>query len=285
MQKAETIVKRASASAFGVRIERSRGWELPNLRDLWHYRELMSFLCWRDIKVRYKQTVLGILWAFVQPFTKLVVFSIIFGHLARVGSEGFPYPIFVYAGLLPWEYFAASLNRTSQSVVGNSNLISKVYFPRLIIPIAATGSGLVDFAISFLVLVGLMFYYGIAPGVQVLMVVPLLLLTLLAALGVGTFLSALNVAYRDFSYVVPFLIQTWMFLTPVIYPVTIFPDRWRWLIGLNPMTGLVGAWRAAILGGAFDWASLGVSVAITAAAFVVGALYFRRLERYFADII
>jgi len=195
-----------------VIIEPRRGWLGINWRELWRHRELLYFLTWRDVKVRYKQTVLGFLWAFIQPFLKMVVFSVIFGGLAKIDSEGFPYPIFVYAGLLPWQFFSEALHRSSLSVVDSANLVTKVYFPRLISPLAAVGACLVDFAISFIILFGLMLYYGIMPGWGALMVVPLVLVTIVTALGAGTLLSALSVAYRDFRYVIPFMLQIWMFL-------------------------------------------------------------------------
>ena len=266
-------------------IEPRPGRRLIDLPELWRYRELLYFLTWRDLKVRYKQTVLGTLWAFIQPFLKMVVFSIVFGRLAKMDSEGFPYPIFVYAGLLPWQFFAESLSRSSQSVVGSANLITKVYFPRLIIPLSAVGSCLVDFAVSFSILIGLMLYYGVMPTIGVLMMLPLVFLTIFTALGVGTFLSALNVAYRDFRYAIPFVVQIWMFATPVIYPVKIIPESWQWLISLNPMSGIVDAYRSAILGKPFAWGNLGISVGVALSGFLIGVFYFNRFERRFADIV
>ena len=266
-------------------IEPIKGWLSINWGDIWQYRELLYFLTWRDVKVRYKQTVLGFLWAFIQPFTKMVVFSLIFGRLAKMDSEGFPYPIFLYAGLLPWQFFAGSLNRSSQSVVGSANLITKVYFPRLIIPLASVGAALVDFAISFGILICLMLYYHVAPTLATFMVVPLVLLTVVTALGAGAFLSALTVAYRDFRHMIPFLVEIWMFLTPVVYAVTIVPNRWRWLICLNPMAGIVDAYRSAILGKPFDWGNLAISTGVALVAFLGSLVYFRRLERQFADIV
>lgn len=268
-----------------VIIEPRKGWLAINWREIWKYRELLYFLTWREVKVRYKQTVLGFLWAFIQPFLKMVVFSVIFGRLARMDSEGFPYPIFVYAGLLPWQFFADSLNRSSQSVVGSANLITKVYFPRLIIPLSSVGACLIDFAISFSILIGLMLYYGIMPTLAAFMVLPLILLTIFTALGVGTLLSALNVAYRDFRYVIPFMVQIWMFATPVIYPVKIVPKNWQWLLFLNPMSGIVDAYRSAILGKPFAWGNLAISLSVAFLAFLCGLMYFRRFEREFADIV
>jgi len=266
-------------------IEPARSWLSLKLRDIWEYRELLYFLTWRDVKVRYKQTVIGFLWAIIQPFLKMVVFSIIFGSLAKMDSEGFPYPIFLYAGLLPWQFFASSVSRSGESVVGSANLIRKVYFPRLIIPIASIGACLVDFAISFIILIILMFYYNIIPTLSTFMVLPLVLATIFTALGVGMLISALNVAYRDFRYVLPFLVQIWMFLTPVIYPTRIIPENWRWLILLNPMTGIVDAYRSAILGKSFEWGNLGTSMGMAVVIFFCGLIYFRKTERYFADIV
>jgi len=266
-------------------IQPSRGLLSLKLGELWQYRELLYFLTWRDVKIRYKQAVLGFLWAFIQPFLKMVVFSVVFGGLAKMDSEGFPYPIFLYAGLLPWQFFADAVNRSGQSIVSGANLITKVYFPRIIMPVASVGAALVDFAISFGILIAMMFYYHVSPGVSILMVLPLVLVTILSALGVGIFVSALNTAYRDFRYALPFLVQIWMFLTPVIYPVTIIPERWRWLIALNPMAGIVDAYRSAILGKPFAWGNLGISLGIATVMFLIGLAYFRKTERYFADIV
>ena len=266
-------------------IQPHKGWLRINFAELWHYRELLYFLTWRDVKVRYKQTVLGFLWAFLQPFIKMVILSVIFGQVAKLDSEGFPYAIFLYAGLLPWQFFSESLTRSGQSVVGSANLITKVYFPRLVIPLASVGGCLVDFAISFLVLIGLMFYYGVAPNLALVAIVPLVALTILAALGAGMLISALNVAYRDFRYVIPFMVQIWMYLTPVIYAVRAIPKNWQWVVMLNPMAGIVDAYRSAILGKPFDWPNLGISTSMVVVVFVFGAFVFRRIERRFADII
>jgi lipopolysaccharide transport system permease protein len=268
-------------------IERRPGWRLIDFRELWRYRDLFLFLTWRDISVRYKQTVLGALWAIIQPFMAMIVFSVFFGRLGGLDKQtgSVPYPIFVYAGLLPWTLFSQALGRSSESVVGSSNLITKVYFPRLVIPTAATGACLVDFAISFLVLIGMMVYYGIVPHAGVLMLPVFVVLVVVSALGVGTFVSALNVSYRDFRYVIPFMIQIWMFATPVIYPVTIVPERWRWVLSLNPMAGVIDGCRASILGTPFDWPNIGLSALVAIVFFVFGLFYFRRVERRFADII
>jgi lipopolysaccharide transport system permease protein len=221
-------------------LERRPGWHLVDLKELWRYRDPLLFLTWRDISVRYRQTILGALWAIVQPLMAMVVFSVFFGHFGGLDTRtgDVPYPIFVYAGLLPWALFAQALGRSSESVVGSSNLITKVYFPRLVIPRAVTGACLVDFAISFAVLVGMIIWYGIVPSAAVVLLPAFIVLTVVAPLGIGTSVSALNVSYRDFRYVIPFLIQVWMFATPVVYPVTIVPQQWRWLVSLNRWPGL-----------------------------------------------
>ena len=277
--------EKASGQLPEVRIERRKGWLPVNLRELWRYRELLGFLTWRDVKIRYKQTVLGFLWAFLQPFTKLVVFSLVFGKFVGITGDGYPYPVFLYAGLLPWQFFAEALTRSSQSIVASGGIVNKVYFPRLIIPLASVGGCLIDFAISFLILIGLMLYYGMAPSVSLVMVFPLVLITILAALGVGTLVSALNVAYRDFRYVVPFIVQIWMFLSPVVYSSRNIPDGWRWLLVLNPMAGIINGYRSAILDASFDWGSLGTSLGVCVLTVAVSVIYFRRIERQFADII
>ena len=261
------------------------GWRGADLRELWRYRELLGFLTWRDIKIRYKQTVLGCLWAFLQPFVKMLIFSLVFGRIARMDTGGVPYPIFVFAGLLPWEFFAEALSRSSQSVVGSGSIITKVYFPRLIVPLAAVGGCIADFLIAFLILIGLMVYYHVPPTVHLVAVVPLSLAATMAALGTGALVSALNVAYRDFRYVMHFLIQVWMFLTPVVYPVSVFSGPWKLLLSLNPMAGVVGGFRSAILGRPFDYQFIGLSLVAAVVVLMLGMLYFRRVERRFADII
>lgn len=275
-----------SAPSIPVRvIEPRRGWLAINWAEIWRYRELLYFLAWRDVTIRYKQTVLGVLWAFIQPFIKLVVFSVIFGGLAKIDSEGYPYPIFVFAGLLPWQFFSESLARSSSSVAGSANLITKVYFPRLIVPLSSAGACLVDFAISFAILFGLMLWYGVPITLSTLAIVPLVVLTILAALGTGILLSAFNVAYRDFQYLVPFGIQIWFFLTPVVYPVRAIPQKWQWLLALNPMTGIVDAYRSAILGKPFVWENMAISIVVAAVVFLAGLFYFRRMESSFADVV
>jgi lipopolysaccharide transport system permease protein len=266
-------------------IEPQSGWRLLDWKELWAYRELLYVLTMRDIKVRYKQTVLGFAWALIQPVTMMVVFSIFFGGLAKMPSDGYPYPVFVYAALLPWTFFANSITNSANSLVGSANLVSKVYFPRLIIPLSSIGSGLVDFAIAGAVLLLLMVYYGVG-WTSNLLIVPILVVgTAFTALGVGTLLAALNVAYRDFRYVVSFLVQFWMFATPVVYPASLVPREWQWALYLNPMAGVIEGFRSAFLGSAFDVPGMLVSLAIAAILFAAGIAYFGKVERRFADII
>lgn len=266
-------------------IRPSRGWAALDLRDLWLYRELIYFLTWRDLKVRYKQTLLGAAWAILQPFLTMVVFTIFFGNFAKVSSEGFPYPVFSYAALLPWGLFSKALNDASRSLVGNSHMITKIYFPRLILPLSSVLSGVVDFGIAFLFLLGMMAFYGLYPTWGILLLPLLLLLALVTALGVGLWLSALNVLYRDVGYALPFLTQLWMFISPIIYSINTVPERWRLVYALNPMTGVVQGFRWALLGSQTD--QLGLILAISSATAIVmlisGLFYFRRMERLFAD--
>ncbi len=270
-------------------IQPTRGFAALNLRALWQYRELLYFLVWRDIKVRYKQTVLGVLWIVLQPVVSMVVFSLLFGRLLGVPSGDVPYPIFAYAALLPWNYFAGALTRSSDSLVGNTNLITKVYFPRLVIPLSAVLSGLVDFAVAFVVLAALMLYYRIAPTAAVVLLPAFMLLAVVTALGFGLWLSALNVRYRDVKHLTPFLVQTWMYVTPVIYGSALL-GRFRSLLSLNPMTGVVEGFRWALLGGDGAYGHgpdlwFAVSAAIAVAVLVSGLVFFRRTERTFADVI
>jgi len=266
-------------------IEPSRGWASLNLRDLWHYRELLYFLTWRDIKVRYKQTVLGAAWAIIQPLFSMIVFTLFFGRLAKMPSDGLPYPIFNYCAMLPWTYFSNALTSSGNSLVGSANLITKVYFPRLIVPGSAVLAGLLDFAIAFVVLIGLLFYYGLTPGWGVALVPGLLLLTLIVALGVGLWLSALNVQYRDIRYAIPFLIQLWMFCTPIVYPLSLVPEKYRLWYSLNPMAGVIEGFRSALLGRPFQWGPLGLATLVGMILLVSGAFYFRRMEKTFADVV
>jgi lipopolysaccharide transport system permease protein len=269
-----------------VRVEPSRGWVSLQLQELWGYRELLYFLIWRDIKVRYKQTMLGASWAILQPFLTMVVFSIFFGRLAKIPTDGLPYPIFSYVALVPWTFFAQGLSHASNSLVGSSNLIKKVYFPRLIVPIAGVVSGLVDFTLAFVVLIGMMAFYGIMPSITVLWLPFFLLLALMTALGTGLWLAALNVQYRDVRYVVPFLTQLWLFATPIAYPSSLLAEPWRTIYGLNPMVGVVEGFRWALVGTALNSpTSMLVSISISLILLIGGAFYFRRMERTFADVI
>jgi lipopolysaccharide transport system permease protein len=270
----------------GILIEAPRRWEALDLLELWRYRELLYFLAWRDVMVRYKQTMIGAAWAILQPFLTMVVFSILFGGLLSVPSEGVPYPVFSYAALLPWNFFAGALTRSGNSLVSDANLISKVYFPRLILPVSAVMSLVLDFAIAFIILLIMMFYYGIVPGVAVLMLPLFLLLALMTALACGVWLSAVNIKYRDVAYVIPFLTQFWLFVTPVVYPSTIIPEPWRVFYGLNPMAGVVEGFRWALLGqDNLAWDLVFVSVLVVLALLISGLFYFHRTEHEFADIV
>lgn len=275
-----------SATLTTRRIAPSKGWVSLKLNELWEYRELLYFLIWRDIKVRYKQTALGAAWAIIQPFFTMVVFSLFFGKLAKMPSDGIPYPIFCFAALVPWTFFANGLTQSSNSLVGSANLITKVYFPRLTIPIASVLSGVVDFALAFIVLLGMMLYYGLLPTVNVLWLPLFLLLALIASLGVGLWLSALNVEYRDVRHVVPFITQFWLFATPIAYPSSLLSEPWRTIYGLNPMVGVVEGFRWALLGTKTSPGPL-IAVSSTAALviLVTGAFYFRRMEKTFADVV
>ena len=266
-------------------IRPSTGWVSLRLRDLWEYRDLIFFLAWRDISVRYKQTALGASWAIIQPFFSMVIFSIFFGGLAQIASDGVPYPVFSYAALLPWTFFANALTQSSNSLVGNANLLSKVYFPRLVIPIASILGGVVDFGIAFLVLIVLMLVYGIIPTVAIVFLPLFLLLALTTALGVGLWLSALNVEYRDIRYAVPFLVQVLLFASPVVYSSTLLDEPWRTLYGINPMVGVIEGFRWALLGTTPPGPMLFISVLAAIAFLVSGAMYFRRMEKSFADVV
>jgi len=267
-------------------IRASKGWSVPDLRELWRYRELLYFLVWRDVKVRYKQTALGATWAILQPLATMAVFSLFFGRLAGMPSDGVPYPLFAFTALVPWTFFANGLTLATGSLVGSQNLIRKVYFPRLAIPVAAVLSSAVDFALACVPLLGLMLFYGVVPGVAALWVVPLLLLTLATSLGVGLWLAALNVKYRDVRYVVPFLVQFWLFATPIVYPSSLLSEPWRTVYALNPMVGVVEGFRWALLGTETrPGGMLAVSAAAALALLAGGAFYFRRMERSFADVV
>jgi lipopolysaccharide transport system permease protein len=268
-------------------IERRSGWHFVNVQELWRYRELLLFLTWRDVVVRYKQTVLGVAWTVMQPLSTMVVFSLFIGRMAEV-SEKIPYyPLFVFAGLLPWTFFANAISSAGQSVVGNQSLVTKVYFPRLIIPMGAVGAGLVDFAVAFALLLLMMPFFGIWPSWNFLLVPPILALLVSAAVGMGTLLSALTVAYRDFRHVVPFSVQLWMFATPCIYldATAIVGPQGQAVLPLNPAYGLILNFRQAVVGGPPDWYALAVSGVVSIALLFVGCAYFRRVERSFADTI
>jgi len=262
------------------------GWGGLGFDQLWKYRELLYFLAWRDVKVRYKQTLLGISWAIIQPFMTMIVFSVVFGRLARIPSDGIPYPVFAFAALVPWSFFSSAMGSSANSLVSSSSLLSKVYFPRLIIPVASVLPGLIDFGIAFVILLGMIIFYGIAPTWSILALPLLVALTLLIALGVGLWASALNVKYRDMRYAIPFITQLWLFATPVAYPSSLLDETWRTVYALNPMVSVVEGFRAALLGRPMPTpAMFAVSGLIAALLFATGIYYFRRTERYFADII
>jgi lipopolysaccharide transport system permease protein len=274
------------SSATTIVIKPKKIFRFSDLEELWEYRELLYFFCWRDLKVRYKQTVIGILWAVFQPFITMVVFSVFFGTLARIPSDNIPYPIFVYTGLLFWNFFSSALSDTSNALVGNASIVTKVYFPRIILPIASVLTKFVDFAIAAVILVGLMFYYGYAPNLAGILIFPLLLLiTFLASVGGGLILASINVKYRDVRYALPFFIQILLFLTPVIYPSSI-AGKYAWILAINPMTGVIKAARGALLGTEpVNWILLGVSFVGVSLLFAAGFYFFKKTERYFADIV
>ena len=269
-----------------IRIEPSKGWVSLKLRELWDYRELLYFLIWRDVKVRYKQTVLGASWAIIQPFFTMVVFSLFFGKLAKVPSDGVPYPIFSYTALVPWAFFANGLNQASNSLVSGSNLIKKVYFPRLAMPIASVLGGFVDFFLAFALLVGMMLYYGMTPTFNVIWLPFFLLLSFVTSLGVSLWLSAMYVQFRDVRHIIPFLTQLWLFATPIAYPSSLLSEPWRTIYGMNPMAGVVEGFRWALLGiGQTPGPIILVSSMTAVALLFSGAFYFRRMEKTFADVV
>lgn len=269
-----------------VRIRPPRGWVSLQLREVWEYRELLYFLVWRDVKVRYKQTALGVGWVVIQPLATTLIFTIIFGNLAKIPSENLPYAVFAMAGLIPWNYFSGAFARGGASLVGSANLISKVYFPRLIVPLSSIMVGLIDSAIVFLVLLALMLFYGILPRAEIVTLPLFLLLAVATALGVSLWLSALNVQYRDVGYLVPFIAQFWMYATPIVYPASLIPDKWRVLYGLNPMTGVVEGFRWALFGtGEGPGPMLAVSTLMVLAVLISGAYFFKRMEDTFADVV
>ena len=268
-----------------VVIQPSKKWSLLNFSDIWAYRELLFFLTWRDVKVRYKQTALGAAWAILQPLFMMIIFTIFFGRLAAVGSSGVPYPLFALAGLVPWTFFANAISASGNSLVGSAHLITKVYFPRLIVPAAAMLAGLVDFMLAFVLLCLLMVYYRVTLTMQVLFLPVLVLLTSLFALAVGTWMSALNVKYRDVRFALPFLIQLWLFVSSVILPSSSVPEKWRWLLLLNPMSAIIEGYRSALFGLPFDWPALGIASVLTVVVLIYAFYSFGRVERGFADII
>lgn len=294
-QRASPVTKRTlrcideSASAepsIDVVLRPSTGWNALDLGDLWNYRELLYFMAIRDVAVRYKQTLLGAAWAILQPVLTMVVFSVFFGHLGKIPSDGIPYPIFAFCALLPWQLFASSVTQSGNSLISSQNLITKVYFPRLVIPIAPVLSALVDFAIAFGVLIVMMIYYGVYPQWTVVTLPLFIALDVLACLSVGIWLSAMNAMYRDIRYTIPFLVQFWMFITPVAYPASMVPEKWRWAYGLNPMTGVVEGFRWAMIGKTdFPLVYMCVSVPIAVVLLISGMYYFKRVERSFADRI
>jgi lipopolysaccharide transport system permease protein len=267
-------------------IEPTEGSIAPRLRGVWEYRELLFFFVWRDIKVRYKQTALGVGWAILQPLLGMVVFSVFFGRLAGVPSDGIPYPVFAYSALLPWTYFANSLSECASSLVGAQNLVTRIYFPRLLLPLSGTLSGLVDLGVAFIVLIGMIVFYRIHLTWGVVFLPAFVLLALLTALGVGLWLAALNVKYRDVQYTLPFLTQLWLFITPVAYPVSIVPEQLRWLYGLNPMVGVVEGFRWALTGTTTpEWGAIAASCVVVTVLLVTGVAFFSRAERTFADVV
>jgi lipopolysaccharide transport system permease protein len=275
----------ADVTAPPIDIRPSRGWVPLNLPDLWEYRELLVFLIWRDLKARYKQTLLGPIWAVVQPLVTMVVFSVVFGTLARMPSDGLPYPIFSYAALLPWQLFSRALNAAGTSVVGSASLLTKVYFPRLVIPLSAVCGLVTDFGMSLLILLGMMAYYRIVPTLAILAVPLLVLLTLMGALGGGLAVAALSVRYRDLRFALPHVIQLWLLVTPVGFPSSAVPERWRLFVALNPMAGIVEGFRWALLGREAPVAMLALSGGVAVGLVVIGLYLFRRMERTFADLV
>jgi len=270
-----------------VVIEPRDSWRMLDLSELWAYRELVYFLTWRDVKVRYKQTFLGVAWAIIQPLFTMIIFTLFFGRLAGLEdrTNGIPYPLFAYAGLLPWTFFSNALTNSGNSLVGSANLITKVYFPRMIVPGAAVAAGLIDFAIGFIILIPLLIYYRITPTWNLFMLPVLVALITVLATAVGMWLSALNVKYRDIRFALPFLIQLWMFVSPIIYPASILPAKWRWLLELNPLTGIIEGFKSALFGVTFNWTSLAISAVLTLLSLVYAAFSFSRVERRFADIV
>jgi lipopolysaccharide transport system permease protein len=282
----QDFIPAAPGNLLRTRRQPSKGWSWPKFRELWEYRELLFFFVWRDIKVRYRQTVLGALWAIIQPFFTMVIFSLFFGRLAKVPSDGLPYPIFSYAALVPWTFFATALTQASNSMVVSANMVKKIYFPRLTLPIATVLAGVIDFVLAFMVLLGMMLYYGLLPTINVLWLPFFLLLALVTSLGVSLWLSAMNVQFRDVHYTIPFMTQAWLFLTPIAYPSSLLAEPWRTLYGLNPMAGVVEGFRWALLGTDTAPGPMTlVSAVVALTLFISGAFYFRRMEQGFADLL
>jgi len=268
-----------------IRIRPPKKWVPINFSELWHYRELLYSFVARDVKIRYKQTALGFLWAIIQPLFLMVVFTLFFGNLAKVPSEGIPYPLFSFAALLPWTLFAEGLTRSTTSMVSNANIMTKVYFPRLILPISGILSPLVDFAIAFIILIIMMAYYGFVPTIAIILLPAFILLAVMTSLSVGLWLSALNVKYRDFQYTIPFLIQLWLFASPVVYPASMLPQSWQLIYALNPMVGVIEGFRWALLGTNPPESLILVSVGVVVLLLIGGLFYFKRMEQYFADVV
>jgi lipopolysaccharide transport system permease protein len=264
-------------------IEPSKGWIPVDLHELWEFRDLLYFFTWRDVKVRYKQTFLGFAWAIIQPLLAMVVFTLFFGNLAKIPSDGIPYPIFAYTALLPWTLFSESIIRSTNSTVANANIIKKVYFPRIALPVSSVLSPLIDFGIAFVILIIMMIYYGIVPSANIFFLLAFILLAVITSLGIGLWLSALNAMYRDFQYVVPFVVQIWMFASPVVYPASMVPPAYQIFYGLNPMTGVIEGFRWVLLGTNPPGAIIAVSAAISVVILVTGMFFFRRMQTTFAD--
>jgi lipopolysaccharide transport system permease protein len=282
----ENALNNRQTTRYHLRIQPSQGWVSLQLRDLWAYRELLYFFVWRDVKVRYKQTALGAAWAIIQPLFTMIIFSLFFGRLARIPSDGIPYPLFAYTALVPWTFFAQGLTQSADSLVGQSNLIKKIYFPRLAIPLSTVSAGLMDFSISFTVLLGMMVRYGVRPTSHIIWLPFLLLLAFAASLGAGLWLSALNVRFRDVKYALPFIVQFWMFATPIAYPSSLLTGPWRTVFALNPMVGVTEGFRWALLGAKTAPGPMLLASAVAALAVLVGgAFYFRRMEKSFADVV
>ena len=281
-----SLMKKETRNRSFLRIQPTKGWTALKLRELWEHRELLGIFVWRDLKVRYRQTVIGALWAIVQPFLTMVIFSVFFGRLADMPSDGISYPIFSYAALVPWTFFANTMNQASNSLVNNDEMIKKIYFPRLTMPIASMLAGLVDFLRAFIVLIGLMLYYGYVPTINIVWFPFFVLLAMMTALGVGLWLSAMNVQFRDVRYMIPFITQAWLFATPVAYPSSLLSEPWRTLYGLNPMVGVVEGFRWALLGtGAAPGPMVFISFLVSLLVLLSGIYYFRRMEKTFADVI